>query len=518
MATPNGVIYMRDFSGGLNLTSQQQNLNENETPDCLNVDFGLRGGFVLRGGFQSQAYDSLLQGATFLCPSYFANDVMLLAATDGSLLEWDGSTLTDTTEDLSDTSDVIRATSFNSKVYITNGRSSGSIISQSWDGSTLTTLGSTFNDDYTLPDGGDMPKARMVANHNGYLWVADTVESGVRYPHRVRFSHLQQPEDWATDDYFDVDPGDDGDPVTALVPFKDQLLVFKARSVHVVYGYSRDDFFVERLTGASGINCCRNVAYNSGVAYWISGDGQIMAYNGSGVVPLTNNLRWWVESGKIAHSGSHRVVWADGRLFMSLVAGPAEDVDWWLFVYDPSSRSLTRYDKQITDMWHWESMSAEHSLYSVHLSDNNLYRYDREYSVDIINDGVDDVVTRIDGYYRTSWITGGETASKKRWQRPRVTAAAETSTTLDMDVFHDFYENNVRKSSTIPIVTDEDSLWGTMDWGDPWAADFDDTYFFARQPSAGSSYAVQFRFSSEDNPGRWWVDSIALPFRRKQLR
>ena len=65
------------------------------------------------------------------------------------------------------------------------------------------------------------------SSHQGFMWVADTVESSVRNRSRVRWSHPLQPEDWASADYFDIDPDDESDQITALVPFRDMLLVFK---------------------------------------------------------------------------------------------------------------------------------------------------------------------------------------------------------------------------------------------------------------------------------------------------
>jgi len=63
------------------------------------------------------------------------------------------------------------------------------------------------------------------------MWWADTVEGGTRFRSRVRFSHPLQPRDFADADFFDIDPDDQSDQITALVPFKDHLLVFKRRSV-----------------------------------------------------------------------------------------------------------------------------------------------------------------------------------------------------------------------------------------------------------------------------------------------
>ena len=116
-------------------------------------------------------------------------------------------------------------------------------------------------------------------------------------------------------------------------------------------------------------------------------------------------------------------------------------------------------------------------------------------------------------------MTAGETATRKRWKRPRVTAAAGATTTIKVEVFLDFDDLSPRRFSEFTInVPSDASLWGTMDWGDDWYVASDDYYEFERLSSAGSGFSVSFEFSSPDNLGRWWIDSIAVPFRRKSVR
>ena len=99
-----------------------------------------------------------------------------------------------------------------------------------------------------------------------------------------------------------------------------------------------------------------------------------------------------------------------------------------------------------------------------------------------------------------------------------MTAAADGNTTIKMDVYHDYQEGDLVKTSDI-LIESSDDVWDTMLWGTgEWGVDGTDFYVFRRQPSGGSAYAIQFKFSSSDNVGRWWIDSIALPFRRKEVR
>jgi hypothetical protein len=518
MAASYETKYMSEFNGGLNLTKDTQSLTENESPDAVNMDFGLRGGVTLRGGFQTQANDAKFSNARFICYGPLSSDRVLLQGSTGQLLSWNGS-LTDTGNDLTDNdAERVVGAVFNGYAYMVNGRSAGNLVTRSWDGTTFRTVTNTFNDNYLAPaaqGAGSVPLARVVAQHQGHLWVADTVESGTRYPGRVRWSHVQNPENFATADFNVV--GDPGEPITDLVPFAEMLLVFKRDSVWAVYGYDKDSWVFERVAEAPGTAYQGAVAVNSGVAYWFSTDGQLMAYNGKGVGYLSEPLQWWVDIGRIQSGGEHRLMWADGRLWLALVAGANESpTTRWLFIWDAAVKAFTRYDKQVTDLMFWPRTGQDGDLLFITGTAGNLYRYDRTYTVDIDNA----TSNRIEGYYRTGWFSAGETATLKRFKRPRITAAAVASTTVKVDVFHDFDDQTVRRSQTFEIIVPSGtSLWNGTTWnGGLWSADVDEYYAFARIGSSGSARAVAYKFSSTNNPSRWWVDSITIPFRRKRVK
>ena len=519
MAQSREVEYWDRFDGGLNLNRQTQSLDQTETPDALNIDYSMRGGFMLRGGFQTQETDALLSGARFLGEAYVGSDLLLLHSSSGDLLTWDGSTLTDTTYNVTDEDTRVRMAAYNDGTddvaYFSNGRSSGSIVMYKYDGTTLSSLGSSFDDDYVTPSGANMPSARFIASHNGFVFVADTVESGTRYPARLRWSHLRVPESWATADYVEVGTATEGDPITGLMPFGSMLLIFKKSEVWALYGQDRERFILERISSNSGTCTCGAITKNAGVAYWFSTDGQLMAYDGRKPVPLSQNIDWWSQIGKIKHGGAHRLMWHDGRVWCSLEAGVAEDVDRWLFIWDPGMKAWSRYDRQVSDLYSWMKIGEDADPLFLQPSDTNLYRYDRAYSVDTDETGN----VRIDGYFRTAWFRAGETATKKRWKRPRVTAAAESDATIVMESFRDFNDATPVAQQEFLIETpDGTSVWGSFDWGDNWQADGEEFYEFARLPSTGSARAVSYKFSSPDNGGRWWVDSLAIPYRRKQVR
>jgi hypothetical protein len=548
--TSREVSYLSKFDGGLNLTDQTQALLPNQSPDCLNVDFGVRKGFVLRGGFRHQVNsgdfvgsnvllgaDTIvlgsadviwiagarsLSGFRFISVAADGNSV-LVQSVDGDLFNWDGATLTDTLVDVTGFDKRVRTAAHNGVSYMANGRftadSAANIVMNKWDGTTLTPLGTAWDENHVSSTGSNMPIASHIVQWRGYMWVAGTYETTDSYTNRLRFSHLQFPESWSIDDYFDIgDSKGEVEPITGIFPFQDKLVIFKKGEVWLLTGHDPDTFVLNPLTNASGISTSEAVDSNAGVLYWFSAEGQLMAFNGEGIVPLSDPISYWSDIGKILRGGEHQVMWADGRLWLSLEAGPAATENRLLFLWSPSAKAFTRYDREVDDMIFWRRTGSEADSLFFDLAGTNLFRYDQSYEYDS-NFGTG--AARIDGHYRTAWITEGETATKKRWKRPRVTAAASGSTTIQLEVFHDMQDLTPTRQIQFPITFSSvgDSVWGTMLWDtNSWSGDTEEAYAFQRTPSAGSAYAVAFKFSSTDNPGRWWVDSIAIPFRRKQVR
>lgn len=548
--TSREVSYLSKFDGGLNLTDQTQSLLPNQSPDCLNVDFGIRKGFVLRGGFRHQVdsgefvgarvvlgADNVVlgpsgviwaEGARSLSGFRFISvaadgDSVLVQSVEGDLFDWDGAALTDTLVDVTEFDKRVRMANHNGLSYMANGRFSSdapsSIVMNRWDGTTLTALGDSWDENHVSSSGSNMPKAEHIVQWRGYMWVAGTYEVTDSYTNRLRFSHLQFPESWSIDDYFDVgDSKGEVEPITGIFPFQDKLVIFKKGEVWLLTGHDPDTFVLNPLTNASGISTSEAVDSNAGVLYWFSTDGQLMAFNGEGVVPLSEPIAYWSDIGKILRGGSHQLMWADGRLYLSLEAGPAATEDRLLFLWSPSARAFTRYDREVADMIFWRRTGSFADSLFLDLAGTNIFRYDQSYEYD---SSFDTASIRIDGHYRTAWISEGETATKKRWKRPRVTAAASETTTIQLEVFHDMQDLTPTRQIQFPITRSSAgaSLWDAMLWDTGfWSGDTEEAYAFQRTPSAGSAYAVSFKFSSADNPGRWWVDSIAIPFRRKQVR
>lgn len=122
-------------------------------------------------------------------------------------------------------------------------------VPKSWDQTTAQNLA------------GTPPNFAFMKTHKNRLWAAGDASN----PSKLYFSALLDPEDWvgAGSGDIEIDPGD-GDRITALISFKDDLWVFKGPfkgSIHRITGSAPtgDDAFA-RKTFIRGIGCA---AHNS---------------------------------------------------------------------------------------------------------------------------------------------------------------------------------------------------------------------------------------------------------------
>ena len=268
-----------DFTGGLNVRADQFNLGENESPDLLNVDVDPRGGVSRRNGVTAINTTALTGHIRSLFAHSSASYNQILAAVTASANStlWYATTgnftqIASSAGNITMTGEIPpRAVTFNDYTYIVNAALfDTSYAAVKWSG--------TGNADRLTPDidgtDGHFPCARYTTTWGQFVWVAYTLESGTYYKNRVRFSKVNDAENWTATDYIDIDVGEDGDFITAILPDGDRLLVFKQNSVYAIYGFGRDSFEVRNLTRTAG---CRDgsqpVATTSGVFFWYAEDG-----------------------------------------------------------------------------------------------------------------------------------------------------------------------------------------------------------------------------------------------------
>ena len=273
------------FTGGLNLRADQFNLDVGESPALLNVTVDPRGGVERRDSIDAVNATALPNSIIALSshsetPVGGGADQILAAClkSDGSAVELHYSTggnfadmeLSSTTVTLTGTTAPFFVT-FNDFTYIGNGALFATSYSTvKWSGANDITR---LTPDVDGSD-GHFPAARYATTWGERVWVAYTLESGTGYANRVRFSKVNDAENWTATDYIDVDIGEHGDRITGLVADGDRLLIFKQNAVYALYGFDADSFQIQNITRVVGaLDGCLPVPTPYGVFFWYAQEG-----------------------------------------------------------------------------------------------------------------------------------------------------------------------------------------------------------------------------------------------------
>lgn len=225
-------------------------------------------------------------------------------------------------------------------------------VAWKWDGTNPTTLGTSFNDNFAAPTANNMPKAKCITAWGGYMWIANTVEAGTAFKSRVRFSHPNQPADFRTNDYIDVDIGHDGDEITALVPYHDRLLVFKNNSVHSIFGFDFTTFSEQVVSTEVGAVSQEAVASSEDAVYFFSNPNGLYRLDSGGVAWAFSRLSSLLNNSlTYSQLAATTVGWINRRIWVSLpvnqggvgTLGEGQTANNTLLILDPSLARHRRY-------------------------------------------------------------------------------------------------------------------------------------------------------------------------------
>lgn len=87
--------------------------------------------------------------------------------------------------------------------------------------------------------GSQVNSCHCIASYAGFLFVGGTVEDGVNYPNRIRWSQWQEPWRWKNNDDGSgqagyVDLNDSYDEIKSIVPLGDYLVIYKKKSISLL--------------------------------------------------------------------------------------------------------------------------------------------------------------------------------------------------------------------------------------------------------------------------------------------
>lgn len=517
-----------DFTGGLNLRADQFKISANQSPWMLNMEvdpaFGVRSrkGWVdwdevPAVGWDPRSMYSHVQG-TGAEVLFVASDGDMWSNASGSFVQASGVVASAAPHGAD-------FAPWGSDLYIACGRGNPG---QRWYGggvwSELVECGATWSDDYTAPAGGMMPSADFAATHDGYLWCAYTDEQGVQYPHRLRFSHPNDPDSWALLDYIDFPEG--GGPITGIMPYRDHLLVFFPSAVWALYGSNSDTFAKANVTETVGAANRQCLTRSESAVYFTSWPDGIYRITAESVDEVSDALRPAFKSGNFNTDPDEQWLgWANQKLYWSVPydEGGAPSTATSVFVYDPSIDAWV--------LWRAGDSEAVAPVVGSQAAGVPL-ACSRSAATVIQLDAVDEPTDTFAavGYdfptvIRTAWQDSGMPTIKKRWKRPDlVLRETDHDYMLTLHVFHNLQETGARRTRTVqftasssnlvwddnqPLLWDDDSvyLWGTSSKGSS----------VERASSLGNTPSVQLEFHGELGKS-WGLNGIVYKSIVRRIR
>jgi len=540
------TLPMSDFQGGLNLNADPFQLSDNETSDCLNVDFDPLGGFVQRDSVTRTNATALASAVTSMWGFYTPNgNTRQVIVQQGQTIAYssnDASTFT--TVSTASTPWNVSFTGIMRGATFRNPQSLGTAVSyiqrngaQSairWDGTAGVGLTDPAPSGWSETIGtrthGKMPPAKFIAAHRDFIFVANTTENGVNQASRVRFSHEGFPEDWRSDDYIDIESGS-GDAITGIASWREGLLVFKNNAVFLIRGYDADTFDVVNVSKTIGAVSQDAIAVCDAGIFFFSWPEGVYFYDGIQVRDVFLNLRPMVEDGTVDRSQRDKITlsWLKQRLYVSIPTSTLVSGNTETYVYDPALRarggsgawtryqfggfglgvglehSPPSYDAKWLAVWYGGSRTRIVELHGIGDADN-------------FTGTSTPIVTR----YSTPWVDLGNPALVKSWRRPVFVFRRDADYQLSCTSYRDYDYTNV--GTTFFLTSDTGAatalIWDVGDWDEgTWVLGDGLPQGIERGSRLGRATAVSLKIAGPTAASvKWGINSITWKYIPKRVR
>lgn len=147
----------------------------------------------------------------------------------------------------------------NDQLFAVNGQDSP----QYWDGVTWAAVG------------GSPGVSKYLAFHKNRLWLVSATD-----PTKIVFSELGDYQTYLSTNFIYAPAPKSGDPVTGIVVFQDNLIVFTRTTKYVLYGDDPGNFVLRQSSGKKGATAQATIKADPNYVYFLSDDG-VYRYNGS---------------------------------------------------------------------------------------------------------------------------------------------------------------------------------------------------------------------------------------------
>ncbi len=535
------IFEQKDFTGGLNLRSDQFQLSENESPKMLNVEIDPRGGVFSRGGMV-RINDTAISGTwdpqklTAFSGDGTTPNVMLSNGT--KVYRSTGGNFS--TLQFSAGNDVVANSPhgacmavWGDTLYIATGTA---VVSGGYSWKTSQTYATPITassyaphawQTVATPSEVKMPQCEHLAVHASRMWAGQTTEdvagTTTTLPNRLRYSITGTATNWNSNAYFDLLGGGNG--ITGMAVANGSLVVFKPNAVYIIYGNDPSNFGVIQLSDKLGCQSHHAFAVaDNGVYFYALGRGLFFT-DGSSIVEVSTNIKPIIDLGYVSSSSTEGVTvsWIGGRLWLSLPyaeSGSIPTVATVNFVFDPSLAAFTMF-KTADDygvVGGCDFRGANNVEYRLMAHPTQPYVL----NVDRYADESDVITTTGQGfasYYKTKWFDAGSYMQKKMFRRPDVVLKeSSTNQSINVKVWHNFDEadSNWKREFDIEQTIPTISTWGTALWGTGiWAVGAASSVIRTGK-NLGMARTVQLQFTGPLNQA-WGINSIGYKFNSRRV-
>jgi len=539
------IYEQKDFTGGLNLRSDQFQLADNESPEMLNVEVDPRGGVFSRGGMAR--INPVDVAGTWspekLTPFYGVNSVLMLA--NGNRVQrWTPVSGTFSNLEFSAGNPIVTDSNhgacfapWGNTLYMATGTGVSSVSTYKWDGS------ATFATAVAgIVNGGDwlatprFMRAEHIIVHSNKMFAANVITGGVHYRNRIHFSMESLPDKWDKDDFFDILGGGEG--ITGLVVVNGVLIIFKPYAIYALYGYDNTDYRLVEVSTSIGCFSHHAMAQTETGVYFYSSQKGLHFFDGSQIVDLFEPLRAAYDLGYINSAAPETisVSWVGRRVWLSLpysTTGTGAIVPTVNIVFDPSMRSYTMFstydNKGVVGGTDFRDSNGNEFRLMCHPTVPCVLAVDR-YSLPYDMIDVDGSADGFSTAYRTKWFDAGSYLQRKMFRRPDlVMRETDSAQNITVDVYHDFQEANGSQARTFTIsqtATEQGLVWDTGLWAfepvgeSPYGSYWSNDVLGGSIKTAknlGLCKSVQLRFSGELKKP-WGINSIGYKWQPRRVK
>lgn len=447
------------FSGGLNLTDGADVVGVDQAVDLLNVLFLPQGGVRQRDGYQRFTSAELTNRIDSLAAFYTVSGTRQLLAGNGARIDV-LSTAGTSTANVAPTASPQYFTRFavpgSEHMYIANGTDTV----RRWDGAAFATPAYT----------GTTPTAKFLAVQavDNRLVAARTAAN----PDRVLFSDPGVPTTFGANNYVDLHPGS-GEPITALVAWREYVFAFKETEFFVFYGTSTASTGtpvfnyrpVAGVAGSVGAACSspEGVYFLDRRGVYLTTGGEPRLVSGALDPLFLGGASLYYAGGVMDTSllSSARMWWSQGRLYLAFSTGTANNR---LAVYSPRQGWWTLFDAPVGAMCSFRVGTREELVFAYASGLKHVARYfeGSGYTADdLTTTGTGG--TAITSRWRQGWVDYGSQDQKsvrqtKLWGE----GAADFAISRDFELLPGRFD-----TATFGSATD---LWGDGTGTDTWGS------------------------------------------------